>query len=71
MRLENHGQQPVMIVLKMTDFYILQQNITINLKQGKRVCGTGFVVPTNGLRSTTQLRKRQNDTDMPKKTYHH
>jgi hypothetical protein len=33
-----------MIILNMTDFYILQQNITINLKQGKSVCGAGFVV---------------------------
>jgi hypothetical protein len=30
--------------INSTDFYILQQKITINLKQGKSVCGAGFVV---------------------------
>jgi hypothetical protein len=33
-----------MIIINFTDFYILQQKIPINFKQGKSVFGAGFVV---------------------------
>jgi hypothetical protein len=33
-----------MIILNMTAFYISPQKMTIKLKQGKSVCGEGFVV---------------------------